>query len=189
MRLWVPAYYYPIGPGLRDWERLMASARSVPIVAIVNPASGPGERVNTNFAAVLPRTTLGRDHAGRLYRHPIHPQAHGPGQSGGQYVFAVLSRISRGFISTNRSSDASGVDYYAELYRYVREPHPRRARREQPRHRRASRATPHARPADVICLFEQRAWFRQVPAPRLGHAISRLAVLHSIAQRCDRGSR
>ncbi len=55
MRLWVPAYYYPFGPGLREWNRLIASAESVPIVAIVNPASGPGDHVDTNFAAILPR--------------------------------------------------------------------------------------------------------------------------------------
>jgi hypothetical protein len=55
MRLWVPAYYYPFGAGLREWNRLIASAKAVPIVAIVNPASGPGEHVDTNFAAVIPR--------------------------------------------------------------------------------------------------------------------------------------
>src|SRR5262245_60889383 len=55
MRLWVPAYYYPFGPGLLEWDRLIASAKAVPIVAIVNPASGPGDRVDTHFAAIIPR--------------------------------------------------------------------------------------------------------------------------------------
>ncbi len=46
LSLWVPAYYYPNGPGLREWDRLIAAARLVPIVAIANPASGPGDHVD-----------------------------------------------------------------------------------------------------------------------------------------------
>ena len=32
LSLWVPAYYYPNGPGLREWDRLIAAAKVVPIV-------------------------------------------------------------------------------------------------------------------------------------------------------------
>lgn len=118
MRLWVPAYYYPFGPGLREWDRLIASARSVPIVAIVNPASGPGDHVDTNFAAVLPRARR----AGITL----------VGYIGTQYTHKPLEQVEReietflrfypdiqGFHFDEQSSDARGVEYYAELYRYV----------------------------------------------------------------------
>ncbi len=53
VRLLVPAYFYPAGEGLKDWSRLIASAERTPIVAIVNPASGPGPRVDPNYAEVF----------------------------------------------------------------------------------------------------------------------------------------
>ncbi len=51
VQLWVAAYYYPFGKGLREWEHLMKSARRAPIVAIVNPNSGPGTMPDTNYVA------------------------------------------------------------------------------------------------------------------------------------------
>jgi hypothetical protein len=53
VRLLVPAYFYPEGDGLKAWERLIAAADKVPIVAIVNPASGPGRTVDENYVEVF----------------------------------------------------------------------------------------------------------------------------------------
>ncbi|MGP0064175.1 MAG: spherulation-specific family 4 protein [Isosphaeraceae bacterium] len=118
MRLWVPAYYYPFGPGLREWNRLIASAKAVPIVAIVNPASGPGDHVDTNFAAIIPRA---REAGVTLV-----------GYIGTQYTRKPIAQVKQevetflkfypeiqGFHFDEQSSDARGIDYYAELYRYV----------------------------------------------------------------------
>src|SRR5687767_6171551 len=44
MRLLVPAYFYPAGKGEKEWERLLAAPEEAGVVAIVNPASGPGRR-------------------------------------------------------------------------------------------------------------------------------------------------
>ena len=55
LSLWVAAYYYPNGPGLREWDRLIGAAKVVPIVAIVNPASGPGDHVDPYIAKVITR--------------------------------------------------------------------------------------------------------------------------------------
>lgn len=62
LRLIVPAYFYPGGPGLEHWDRLIASADRAPIVAVVNPSSGPGDELNADYAAVLRRA----DRAGLL---------------------------------------------------------------------------------------------------------------------------
>ena len=49
MALLVPAYFYP-GAGGSDWERLTAAARSgVAVIAIMNPASGPGSAANADY--------------------------------------------------------------------------------------------------------------------------------------------
>ena len=53
VRLLVPAYFYPHGDGLRDWKRLIEAADRVPILAIVNPASGPGQGVDPNYSEVF----------------------------------------------------------------------------------------------------------------------------------------
>jgi hypothetical protein len=53
MRLLVPAYFYPAGKGEKEWERLLAAPEEAGVVAIVNPASGPGKRVDANYAKVL----------------------------------------------------------------------------------------------------------------------------------------
>ena len=49
LRLLVPAYFYPAGDGSKDWDRLFAASATVPIVAIVNPASGPGKKAAPNY--------------------------------------------------------------------------------------------------------------------------------------------
>jgi hypothetical protein len=159
----VPAYYYPFGPGLREWNRLIESAKSVPIVAIVNPASGPGDHVDTNFAAVLPRARK----AGITL----------VGYVGTQYTRKPLERVKaeidtflrlypdiQGFHFDEQSSDARGVDYYVELYRYVRQLIPSALVVTNP----GTSCEPGyaARPAaDVICLFENERGFDQFRAP------------------------
>jgi hypothetical protein len=51
----VPAYFYPAGPGFEDWKRLIEAAAPVPIVAIANPATGPGKSLNVDYAAIVLR--------------------------------------------------------------------------------------------------------------------------------------
>ena len=53
MRLLVPAYFYPAGKGAKEWERLLAAPEEAGVVAIVNPANGPGKRIDANYAKVL----------------------------------------------------------------------------------------------------------------------------------------
>jgi Spherulation-specific family 4 len=163
MRLWVPAYYYPFGRGLREWNRLIASAKAVPIVAIVNPASGPGDHVDTNFAAVVPRARK----AGITL----------VGYIGTQYTRKPLERVKaevdtflrfypdiQGFHFDEQSSDARGVDYYVELYRYAHERIPGALVLTNPG--TSCEAGYAARPAaDAICLFERERGFAEFRPP------------------------
>jgi hypothetical protein len=55
LTLFVPAYSYPAGSGLRFWDELIAAADRVPIIAIANPASGPGDNRDENYSTVLKR--------------------------------------------------------------------------------------------------------------------------------------
>ncbi|HVW00951.1 MAG TPA: spherulation-specific family 4 protein, partial [Planctomycetaceae bacterium] len=53
IRLLVPAYFYPAGEGLVAWKKLIASAEQTPVVAIVNPDSGPGKRVDAVYHEIF----------------------------------------------------------------------------------------------------------------------------------------
>lgn len=53
LKIMVPAYFYPGGAGLQAWNKLIAAASKVSLVAIANPASGPGNAVDPNYTNVL----------------------------------------------------------------------------------------------------------------------------------------
>jgi hypothetical protein len=53
LKILVPAYFYPGASGQDEWKRLIASAARVPIVAVVNPASGPGDAPVQDYADVI----------------------------------------------------------------------------------------------------------------------------------------
>jgi hypothetical protein len=183
MRLWVPAYYYPFGPGLREWNRLIASAKSAPIVAIVNPASGPGDHADTNYAAVIARarksgiTVVG--YVGTQYTRKAAAEVKREVD-----LFLKYYPDIQGIHFDEQSSDARGVDYYAELYRYV---HQQIAGALVLTNPGTSCAPGYAsRPAaDAICLFEREggfdafrlpAWSARVPGARFclqAHGVGR----------------
>ena len=52
-KLLVPAYFYPAGDGLATWKTLLDAAKKLPVVAIVNPASGPGKAADPNYAELF----------------------------------------------------------------------------------------------------------------------------------------
>lgn len=52
VRVLLPAYFYPSEQGLEIWKTVFRSATKAPIVAIVNPDSGPGKQVDPNYRKV-----------------------------------------------------------------------------------------------------------------------------------------
>ncbi len=54
-KLLVPAFFYPAGEGLIEWERLIAASAHAPVVVIANPSNGPGKEVDPNYAGVIRR--------------------------------------------------------------------------------------------------------------------------------------
>jgi hypothetical protein len=120
MRLLVPAYFYPAEQGLKEWNRLIAASARVPIVAIVNPASGPGKQADPNYVKLLKR-------AGEAKKLTlIGYVATSYGKRPLQEVQADVDRWLRlypgihGIFFDEQASGADGVKYQAALYRYVR---------------------------------------------------------------------
>jgi hypothetical protein len=116
----VPAYFFPAGDGLRYWQRLMEDSSRVPIVAVANPGSGPGEQEDP------------------AYRRVIDAAAGAKGMKVIGYVnteyarrprTAVLNDIDRwvelypaiqGFFFDQQSPQAQHVDFYIKLNEYAR---------------------------------------------------------------------
>jgi len=157
VRVLVPAYFHPSGEGLRDWERLIASAGKGRIVAIANPASGPGKRVDPAYAKVLPRareagiTLLGYVSTGYAKR----PQADLRAEVDRWLEFYPDVR---GIFFDEQASGADGVDFHAALYDYARKEKKLELVVTNP-------GVPCdegyvSRPAaDVVCLFEHHEGF------------------------------
>ena len=163
MRLWVPAYYYPNGPGLQQWQRLLEGARRAPVVAIVNPNSGPGDKVDTNYAAVTRRarqagvTLVG--YVGTQYTRKSLADVQAEVDRFVQFYPDV-----QGIHVDEQASDAGKVGYYADLYNYVRRKIPEALVLSNPGTDCAEDYV--SRPAaDAICLFERDTGFESFSPP------------------------
>jgi hypothetical protein len=115
VRLLVPAYFYPAEAGLKEWDRLFATSAQVPIVAIVNPASGPGKDADANYTKLLQRA---KDHKNLV---PI-------GYVSTSYAKRKLDDVKadidhwlklypsiQGIFLDEQASSADHIDYYATL--------------------------------------------------------------------------
>ena len=120
LRLLVPAYFYPAGDGAKEWDRLFAASAHAPIVAIVNPASGPGKKADPNYVKLLER-------AKRFEKFtPVGYVATTYGQRALEEVKADVDRWVemypgiRGIFFDEQASGADRVAYQAALYKHVR---------------------------------------------------------------------
>lgn len=163
LHLWVPAYYYPFGPGLAQWERLLEGARRAPVVAIVNPDSGPGKKLDTNYAAVTSRArqagvTLVGYVSTQYSKRPL-ADVQAEVDRWLQFYPAI-----QGVHVDEQASDAGKVDYYTDLYNYVRRKIPGALVLSNPGTDCAEDYL--SRPAaDVICLFEREQGFESFRPP------------------------
>lgn len=119
VRLLVPAYFYPGGDDMRYWEQLFAAARGADVVAIVNPASGPGKSLDDNYLAVIDRAkregvlTIGYVSTGFAKR----PRAQV--ERDVDRWFELYPNI-QGIFFDEQSAGAEKVDYYVAASQYVR---------------------------------------------------------------------
>jgi hypothetical protein len=119
LRLLVPAYFYPGGEGLKEWDRLINSSADAGVVAIVNPASGPGAQADPKYAQVIDRARAAKitliGYVSTAYGK--RPQA------------KVIDDVERwlrfypkirGIFFDEQASGADQVDYYTALHAQVR---------------------------------------------------------------------
>ncbi len=149
----VPAYFYPAGDHLADWNRLAEAARSVPLEVILNPASGPGERQDANYVAVV--DALHRSHARVL--------AYVDSDYGRRPLAAIEKDVRAypkfykidGFFIDQMANTPEAVDHYRSIRRLIRRADSRYKVVGNP-------GTPHTLPeyldaADTLVTFEGSA--------------------------------
>jgi len=118
--LLVPAYIYPGGDGLKDWQRLIAAADRVPIIAIVNRDSGPGKQVDRNLRAVLERARRSKlTLIGYVpLKYARRPVAEVKADVDGW--LSLYPGVISGIFFDEQPSRPEGVPYFAECCAYAR---------------------------------------------------------------------
>ena len=120
LKILVPAYFFPAGAGLQDWNRLIEAAPQVPIIAIVNPDSGPGKASNPDYAAIVSRAK----EAGVEVIGYVNTDY---GKRPRQEIEADIDRWVQfypdiqGIFLDAQASEAEHVDLYAALRTFVRQ--------------------------------------------------------------------
>jgi hypothetical protein len=120
IRVLVPAYFYPGGAGLAEWDRMIAEAKRVPIVAIANPGSGPGERQDPNYVQVLRRARAGGvkliGYVSTHYTEVPETKVRADIET-----WLRLYPEIQGFFLDEQSSGAEKLPHYASISRFARE--------------------------------------------------------------------
>jgi hypothetical protein len=178
VQLLVPAYFYPAGDGAKEWDKLLAAADRAAIVAIVNPASGPGRRVDPNYTAVLERAAKAKRLA--LIGYVSTSYAKRPIEEVKADVDQWLKFYPgiQGIFFDEQASGAEQVAYYAALYKHVRETHKLQLVITNPG-TTCAEVYVSKLAADAICLFEGPRPFdaAKLPEWRARYAAGRIAVL------------
>jgi hypothetical protein len=163
LRLLVPAYFYPAGKDLGQWDRLINSPAAESTVVIVNPDSGPGQATDPNYAKVLGRA---RAKGVTLIGYVSTKYADRPLDEVKSEVdrWARLYRGIQGLFFDEQASSADRVPYYAALYEHVRNHHRLALVVTNPGTVCAEEYL--SRPAsDVVCLAEAPKGFRNYRHP------------------------
>jgi hypothetical protein len=185
LRLLVPAYFYPAGDGLKEWQKLGAAAKEVSVVAIVNPASGPGTKIDENYRTA---TAAARKNGVTLIGYVSTSYGKRP-------IADVKADIDRwiefypdvqGFFFDEQASGKDLVNYYAELATHAR--------------KKINKALLVANPgticaeeylkketADVFCVFENFKGFEEYKCPAWAEKMStdRFATLPYAVAKSD----
>jgi hypothetical protein len=118
MGILVPAYFYPRENS--PWDELAEAAARVPITAILNPASGPGDSADENFAAAVDslRATGGRVVGYVHTSYGLRPMDEVTAEVDRYAEWYAIDGI---FVDEMSNSGASAVlNYYGNLYSYIK---------------------------------------------------------------------
>ena len=178
VRLLVPAYFYPADEGLQSWVKLIDAAAKVPVVAIVNPDSGPGKQADPNYSAIFERAKNTRI---TLIGYVTLSYAKRPVDS----VQAEIDRWVayypdiRGIFFDEQPSGAEHVQFAAACFAYAKKKIDRAELISNP----GTLCAPdylNLRESPTVCVFENQRGFDEYRLPKWADALQpkRFAILH-----------
>lgn len=166
LTLFVPAYSYPAGQGLRFWDELISAADSVPIVAIANPASGPGDHRDENYSTVLDRAKrAGIRVIGYVTTDYAKRKIADVDREVDRWI-ALYPTID-GIFFDEQSSDGANVEYYSTLSQHTRAKIPNAFLASNPGAICAKEYVT-SQAFDVICVFENVEGYDRFHLPDWG---------------------
>lgn len=159
----VPAYFYPAGNGLKDWNRLMDAAKSISLIAIANPNSGPGAAPDQNYSDVLAQAKgAGIQIIGYVSTNY--------GKRSAAEIKADVDRWvsyypeATGIFFDEQSSGDNEIVFYSELFAYARSKFNNALVVGNPGGIPSERYFSEAR-ADIECIFESDKGFNSFTPP------------------------
>jgi hypothetical protein len=114
----VPAYFYPTPGGL--WHSMSNAATRVPLVAILNPNSGPGASQDSTYVAAVTNLhkaggqTIGYVHTS----YSAQPLATAEAEVDLYYQWYAMDGIFLDEVTDD--ADTNHLNYYAALYQYIK---------------------------------------------------------------------
>lgn len=119
LKLMVPAYFYPAGDGLAQWDRLLETPDSAAVVIIVNTASGPGKEADPNYHRVIGRA---RQKGFTVIGYVSTRYAARPLKEAKEDIdrWILFYPGVRGIFFDEQASSPDKIRYYTDLYEYTR---------------------------------------------------------------------
>jgi Spherulation-specific family 4 len=115
----IPLYVYPqIINGRSNWSPLVEAARKIPVIAIINPNSGPGGKPNTDYAQALKL----------LQKGGVKTIGYVATNYGKRSIDQVKADVDlyndhfnvQGIFLDEGASSSQQLNYYGEIYRYIK---------------------------------------------------------------------
>lgn len=119
VKLVVPAYFYPAGQGLKHWQKLINTAGKIPVVAIANPASGPGKAVDPAYTALIKLAQTGKVTMVGYVSTNYGKQAAADIKEDIDDWVSFYPTI-QGIFFDEQASEAAQVNFYLDLATYAR---------------------------------------------------------------------
>jgi hypothetical protein len=183
----VPAYQYPTSGTL--WAKCAQASSRVPLVAVMNPANGPGPGIDANYVSASASV---RSAGGRVIGYVYTYSAEVPRDS----VLALVDRYRESYALDGvfldgmaNDSDPAHIAWYATLRDSIRAREPTWLVVGCPG---ANTLPEYLTGADILCIFESdgasyfgwepAAWVRDHPASRFLHLVHTLSTADSMRQ-------
>ena len=123
LELLVPAYFYPVDDGVTYWQTLADAAPDVAITAILNPSNGIFTTADAaTLQAARNLVTAGGKVIGYVYtRYGNGTRSMADIKTNIDRYLALYGRdVISGIFLDEMASDARQIDFYREIYSYIK---------------------------------------------------------------------